>query len=259
MNNRILSYLLVPLLIVSCDTSEDNEYFCESTRISSDNSTKLYFQSSVKINKNGMCLYHRSTEYCSVHGKTIDGFIDTSDWDKNLIHSEKYLSSVNGENYIFNVSKKYELRKHINVETKQIGDALHFSFEDKKLIPTLPVKFANEESILIFKIAAIENVVYRYARGDFVTHKTPKVSSSDENNIFKYLFKEKDEVIFYYGSDKYNSIKSFVNGTYLENVYTFNKINLSLVSKYTHPTYGSDGIYRYQCEIWKKQKWYQFP
>ena len=109
MNNRILSYLLVPLLIVSCDTSEDNEYFCESTRISSDNSTKLYFQSSVKINKNGMCLYHRSTEYCSVHGKTIDGFIDTSDWDKNLIHSEKYLSSVNGENYIFNVSKKYEL------------------------------------------------------------------------------------------------------------------------------------------------------
>ena len=135
MNNRILSYLLVPLLIVSCDTSEDNEYFCESTRISSDNSTKLYFQSSVKINKNGMCLYHRSTEYCSVHGKTIDGFIDTSDWDKNLIHSEKYLSSVNGENYIFNVSKKYELRKHINVETKQIGDALHFSFEDKTEIP----------------------------------------------------------------------------------------------------------------------------
>ena len=96
MNIRILFYLLLPLFIVSCSTSEDNEYFCESTRIGSDNSSKLYFQSSVKINKDIMCVYHRGSEFCAANGKLIDGFVDKSDWDKNIIHSEKYSSFVDG-------------------------------------------------------------------------------------------------------------------------------------------------------------------
>lgn len=259
MNNRFFLFLVMPLFIVSCGTSEDNEYFCESTHFGSNNSSPLYFQSSVKINKDGMCLYHRGSEFCTTHGKIIDGFIDKSGWDKYLIHSEKYLSSVDGENYLFNVYKKYALRKDANVETTQVGDDLHFSFEGKKLKPTLALKLANEESILIYKIAAIENVKYSYASGDFVTHKTEKTISNNKDNRFKGSIWEKEEVIFDYGSQKYNEIKSYINGTYLYNVNTFNKTNLSLVSKYTHPHSGSEGIYRYTCQIWKKQKWYEFP
>lgn len=259
MKNRIIFSSIIPLFIASCSYSDDNDFFCESTQIGSDNSSTLYFQSSVKITKDGMCVYHRGSEFCTVNGKIIDGFVDKSEWDKHIIHSEKYLSNVDGDNYLFNVFKKYTLRKDVKVDITKIGDALNFSFESKKLKPTLPLQFANDESIEIYKIAAIENVIYAYARGDFVTEKTHKENSENNTNIFKDSLWDKEEVVFDYNSQKYNEIKSYINGTYLEDVYTFNINNLSLVSKYTHPFYGSNGIYRYKCEKWKKQKWYDFP
>ena len=52
-----------------------------------------------------------------------------------------------------------------------------------------------------------------------------------------------------------------LNGTHLGSTYIFDKSNLTLTNTPTNPykTDGRDGVYRYKCQVWKKQKWYNFP
>lgn len=126
-----------------------------------------------------------------------------------------------------------------------------FSFKGLKLKPTLPLKYANDESMNVFKIAAIENKEYGYV-WDFVTK--PIISEN------KFGFGPK-QIIFYYDNEKYNDFKKYLNGDFLNSTYVFNKSNMTLIDTPTEPFTGdgSDGIYRYQCQKWIKQKWYQFP
>jgi hypothetical protein len=253
--------LFFALTTISCGNSSTEEYFCELKQFGSKNSSALYFQSSVKVSDKQMCLYHRGEEYCSKYGEKVNGFIDKSDWDKNILHSENYITSHVDDNYIFKIFDKYQLQQGVDVETRLVDGEWHFTFDGKELKPTLSNKFATDEAMLIFKIASIENRVNGNINGFFVSRLSPKKSTKIKEDTFDSLFEVNKEILFYYGNEKYNEIKSYVNGNYLNDTYTFNKSKLSLTSTPTHPFIldGSDGIYRYKCQKWIKQKWYEFP
>ena len=118
--------------------------------------------------------------------------------------------------------------------------------------------------MLVFKIAAIENKKYGYVSGDFVpklkTLNSLEEQSGKSTNEFDYLF-DKKEKLFFYENEKYNDIKSHLNGDYLGTTYVFNKFNMTLTDTPSKPfiTDNRDGIFRFKCQVWKKQKWYEFP
>jgi hypothetical protein len=258
---KVILFTIPLVLISACSSNANEEFFCEYKKYGLNNDSSLYFQSTVKINDSEICIYHRGNDYCAEFGKSINGYVDNSDWDKNIKHSEIYSASREGQNYIFKVFDKNQLQVGVEVESALIKDEWHFTFNGKKLKPTLPSKYATDESLLIFKLAAIENQACAYVRCEFVSQPSPpkKFDNEFEEKIHNWF--PDQEVIFTYGNDKYQEIKNLVNGTSLGQTYTFNKNNMILIYASSHPikSAGYDGIYRYQCEEWKKQKWYEFP
>ena len=259
---KVICFTTLLVLISACSSNANEEFFCEYKKYGSNNDSSLYFQSSVKINDSEICIYHRGNDYCAEFGKSINGYVDNSDWDKNIKHSEIYSASRDGQNYIFKVFSKSQLQDGVAVESSLINDEWHFTFNGKKLKPTLPSKYATDESLLIFKMAAIENQANGYLQGVFVTKPSPpkKFDNEFDESVHNILGPDK-EVIFTYGNDKYQEIKNLINGTSLYDTYTFNRSNMTLISVSANPIKmtGIDGIYRYQCQVWKKQKWYEFP
>lgn len=260
--NQYIFIALISTLTAACSSASKDEYFCEYKRIGLGNDPSLYYQTSVKVNNSEICIYHRGQDYCVEYGKSINGYIDNTDWDKNIKHSEIYTASHDGQNYTFKVFSKNQLQDGVDVDSNLINNEWHFSFKGKKLKPTLPSKLTTNESMSIFKLAAIENQTYGYAQGEFVSKASPPKKFSDpfEEEINNILGSDR-EVVFYYESEKYKKIKELVNGSYLDDIYTFNKNDMLLISTPTNPFKmgRDDGIYRYQCEAWKKQRWYEFP
>ena len=159
-----------------------------------------------------MCIFHRGKEFCTEFDKKSDGYVDKYDWDKNLLHSELNISSRDGDKYIFEVFEKYEIRQDVNVEARSINNEWHFSFKGKDLKSPLSLKNATDESILIYKIAAIENQAYDSFRGDFVPRSKPSNLSINQlekpsDDFASALEKFNEEILFFYGNEKYNDIK----------------------------------------------------
>ena len=258
--------LIASIFLTSCQDNTYEEYFCEDLEIGSENSSTMYFQSNVKISDSEMCIYHRGKEFCTAFDKKADGYVDKADWDKNLLHSEINISSRNGEKYIFEIFERNEIRQDVKVESRLINNEWHFSFQGKELKSILPLKDATDEAMLVFKVAAIENKVYGYIAGDFVPKLTASNSSGEKsekpaNEYSSYFEEPNKETLFFYGNEKYNEIKSYIEGNHLGATYTFNKTNMTLTYTPSNPfkTDGKDGIFRYKCQAWKRQRWYEFP
>ena len=226
-------YRLVLLLIIlqGCSSSE-NEYFCESYHPMTFGKDITYSQQIIKVFPNKICaIWRGNTPSCAKNGSTTttDAWIEKDSTETK--NRDSFRAQFDGDVVTLLVSNLVVPKDPSGITVSKADDGLHFAYKGVKLNQPLPLKYDSEDNRKTWILYAITNVEYWGGRwfGDYTS--------------------------FMVGGDSYKSWYAKANNepTY---EYAFNTKTLTLTSRSLTDNFDSPGIF--QCQIWQKQRWWQF-
>jgi len=264
LRSRKILVISLAALLAGCSDPKV-EYFCDMHDYAGNQEN--YFQHGVTISPEEMCVTI-GKNYCVKFGRSLEG--NEQDWEKNIINSNVFTANKTDNEFQFKVFDKKKLDKNVVVQRQLIDHAWHFKFNDKWFKVALPENLANEHTFKVYELAVIDSA----DNGTFYTtenQNNPKTSKSGAKRSETSDPEIQEEVDRYFkryelfeaekldvGNSAYKRLENYLDGTRLNYTLTFDPAKLILTETYDHP-FESHPPYQFKCQIWKKQKWYQFP
>jgi hypothetical protein len=201
-----------------------------------------YSQQAIKLSQNRICVNWRGDTPTCVN----KGSITTEPWEDDSSGSTRsrysFEANFEGDVTTINVSELVEPKKVSDIKVIENGDELFFIYQDTPLSLGLPKKLDSVENRKTFQLYAIYNKIYW--NGKMIS----EFKFRDEKE-------SRDVKTYSVNGDAYKSYFARANDkpTYQ---YFFNPKSLTLGSLSVNDDY--DPARKYTCEIWNKQKWWQF-
>lgn len=213
-----------------CSVSDD-EYFCESNHPIRFSKAISYTQQIVKLTPNEICTNWRGdTLSCAKNGVTTHDKWREDD-SKESISRDSFRAHFDSDLLTLYISKLVVPKYPTDITVSKKGDGLHYAYKGIELNQLLPLKYDTEDNRKTWALYAITNVEYWNGKwfGDYKS--------------------------FMVGGDAYKSWYARANDE-PSYEYVFNMKDLTLKSRSLIDDFDSPKLF--ECQIWKKQQWWQF-
>ncbi|QWD69610.1 hypothetical protein [Polynucleobacter sp. UB-Siik-W21] len=190
-----------------------------------------YTQQIIKVSPNEICVNWRgNTPSCAKNGAT-----STEAWIENESTESKnrdsFRAQFDGDVVTLVISELVMPKDPAGITITKAVDGLYFAYKGVELNQPLPLKYDTEDNRKTWALYAITNVEYWGGR----------------------WFSDYES--FMVGGDTYKSWHARANDE-PSYEYIFNTKTLTLKSRSL--TDDFDSSHRFECQIWKKQHWWQF-